>query len=84
MCINTGKLNHLLVVRPGRVKIFPSLHCPDWLWCPPSLLSNGYMGLFPSGMKLNTHLQLVPRSGTCASPNFTIHPLPHMFSWCSA
>jgi len=22
---------------------------PDWLWCPFSLLSNGYQGLFPWG-----------------------------------
>jgi hypothetical protein len=22
---------------------------PDWLWCPPSLLSNGYQGLFSRG-----------------------------------
>jgi len=22
---------------------------PDWLWVPPSLLSNGYQGLFPWG-----------------------------------
>jgi hypothetical protein len=32
------------------------------------------------GVKLTTHLQLVPRSRKCGS----IHPLPHTPSWCSA
>jgi hypothetical protein len=44
---------------------------------PTSLLSNGYKGAVSpgvkrQGVKLNTHLQLVPRSRKCGS----IHPLP--------
>jgi hypothetical protein len=36
--------------RPGRGwKFFSPPLCPDWLWVLPSLLSNGYQGLFPSG-----------------------------------
>jgi hypothetical protein len=53
---------------PGRYqKIFFTLQRPDWLWGPLSLLSNGYRWFFPRGkssrgMKLTTHLHLVPRS----------------------
>jgi hypothetical protein len=37
-------------------------------------------GFYCRGVKLTTHLQLVPRSRKCGS----IHPLPHMPSWRSA
>jgi hypothetical protein len=30
-------------------EFFSSPPRPDWLWDPPSLLSNGYQGLFPWG-----------------------------------
>jgi hypothetical protein len=53
---------------PGRGwGFFSSPPCPDRIWGVPSLLSNGYQGLFPwgqsgRGVKLTTHFHLVPRS----------------------
>jgi hypothetical protein len=35
-----------LIPRRGK-RFFSSPQCPDWLWGPPSLLYNGYQGLFP-------------------------------------
>jgi hypothetical protein len=50
---------------PDRGKrFFFSTQHPDRLWCPPSLLSNGYWGLFPRGVKLTTHLQSTSVSPT--------------------
>jgi hypothetical protein len=62
---------------PVGSRIFSSPR-PDRLWGPPSFLHNGYRGLFPrrwsgQGVKLATHLQLVPRSKKRGS----LHPLPH-------
>jgi hypothetical protein len=42
--------------------IFSSPRRLNWLWGPPSPLSNGYRGKSGRGVKLTTHLQLVPRS----------------------
>jgi hypothetical protein len=33
------------------LEFFTSPPCPDQLWGPPSLLSNGYEGFFPWGVK---------------------------------
>jgi hypothetical protein len=54
---------------PVGSRIFSSPRLPDRLWGPP----NRGGGLFPRGVKLTTHLQLVPRSRKRGS----IHPLPH-------
>jgi hypothetical protein len=69
---------------PVGVRIFTSPSGPDRLWGPLHLLSNGYLGLFPRGLsvrgvKLTTHLQLVPMSRKSGS----IYPLPHTPSWRS-
>jgi hypothetical protein len=59
------------------LRIFSSPRRSDRLWGPPDLLYSGYQGLFLwgvkwPGVKLTTHLQLVPRSRKCGS----IHPFP--------
>jgi hypothetical protein len=69
---------------PVGSRTFSSPRCPDRLWGSPNLLSDGYRGLFPRswsgrGVKLTTHLQLVPRSRKSRS----IQPLPHTPSWRS-
>jgi hypothetical protein len=51
----------------GGWKFFSATPRPDRLWCPRSLLYNGYKRLFHwgqrgRGVKLTTHLHLVPRS----------------------
>jgi hypothetical protein len=58
---------------PVGSRIFSSPRRTERLLGPPSLLSNGYRGQFPRGVKLSTHLQLVPRSRKRGSK----HPLPH-------
>jgi hypothetical protein len=65
----------------SRILSFP--HRPERFWGPLSLLSNGYKGLFPlRGVKLTTHLQLLPRSRIRGS--ILVHTLPHTPSWRSA
>jgi hypothetical protein len=65
-------------LRPGRIKNF--LHMVQISSeVHPTSYAMGTGGSFPGG-EATTHLHLVPRSRKCGS----IHPLPHMPSWCSA
>jgi hypothetical protein len=64
--------------------ILSSPNCPDRLWGPHNLLSNGYLGLFPReqngrGVKLTTYLQLVP-----SQENVDLYFHSHTPSWRSA
>jgi hypothetical protein len=43
------------IPRRGKI-VFSSPQCSDWLWGPPSFLSNGYLGLLPG---LNLHVREV-------------------------
>jgi hypothetical protein len=66
-------------------RIFSSPYRPDRLWGRPSLLSNGYRELFlreesGKGVKLTTHIQLVPGSRKRGS----MHSLDHTLSRRSA
>jgi hypothetical protein len=47
---------------PGESRIFSSPRRPDLLWGPPNLLFNAYRGQGGWGVKLTTHLQLMPKS----------------------
>jgi len=59
---------------------FSSPRRPNRFWGPPDVLYNGYRGQRGRGMKLTTHLILVPRSrmrGAIPSP-------PNSSSWRGA
>jgi hypothetical protein len=71
----------------GKRECFSSPQRPGRLWDPLSLLYNGYQGLLPwgkdgRGVKLTTHLHLVPRSNNAWS--YAIPPLPNTPSWRGA
>jgi hypothetical protein len=70
-------------VRVPVVARFSSPRRPDRLWGPPSLLSNGYRRIFirgksGRGVKLTTHLELLPRSRRSRIHGST-YPPPHVF-----
>jgi hypothetical protein len=59
--------------------------CPDRRWDPPSLLSNGYWGLLPQGVRRSGHIaDPSPPSSAEVKESGAIPPLPHMSSWHSA
>jgi hypothetical protein len=83
--LQTGRLRFSCSI-PGRGwEFFSSPPCPEQLWGPPSLLSNGYQGFFPlgqssQGVKLTTHLHLVPRSQMSGA--IPLLPQYIFMAWC--
>jgi hypothetical protein len=70
----------LLVERPEfeksrRKKIFSSSLCPEWLWCPASLVFSGYRSSFPS-MILTTHSHLMSSLRRMSG----VMPLLHLYN----
>jgi hypothetical protein len=69
---------------PGR-RFFSSPQRPYRLWVPPSLLSNGYRGIFPREEKRQgPEADHSPTSSAEVKNCGAIHPLPHTSSWRGA
>jgi hypothetical protein len=67
---------------PGSARLFSSPQCPNRLWGPTSLLSIGYQGLFPRGMKRQGHeADYLPPSRAEVKKGEALPPLLHMSSW---
>jgi hypothetical protein len=82
--LNCALFNKLCQLPAGSGNFSSPLR-PGRLWGPPSLLSNGYQELFPwgysgRGVKMITHLHLVPKSRMRGA----INPLPQyaFMAWC--
>jgi hypothetical protein len=71
-----------LIPGKGKIFLFSSL---NWLWGPPSLLPNGYWGLFPRGVKQQgREADHSPPSSAKVKNSGAIPPLPNMSSWHNA
>jgi hypothetical protein len=71
---SSGRIKNFLFPMSSRPTLGSIQPPTQWV---PGLFPRGQSG---RGVKLTTHLQLVPKSRKCGP----IHPLPHMPSWRSA
>jgi hypothetical protein len=63
----------------GSVRCISSLQCPDQLWGPPSLPSNGYRDSFPRGKMVRAWSWPLTPSSVEVKKGEAILPLPHDF-----
>jgi hypothetical protein len=70
---------------PCSVRFFYCAQRADPLWGRPSLLSDGYRGLFPPGIKRpGREADHSPPSSAEVKKGKAIPPLPHTVSWHNA
>jgi hypothetical protein len=66
---------------PGSARFSSSPQRPDRFWGPPSLLSNGYLGVFPRGLRGRGMKLTSPEVELCLHSSIYFHGKLYLFTW---